>query len=131
THAARPVAAPRRGGAPAPREGHRAEGARLERHSLDYGSRGLSRPDRALLRSSRRAVMTGSSDELLLAIDCGTQSVRALLVDRGETPTGARKLFVGARRLAGARRRGVLAGGGCCLPGASHRTRRSQTTHER
>ena len=27
--------------------------------------------------------MTASSDELLLAIDCGTQSVRALLIDLG------------------------------------------------
>ena len=27
--------------------------------------------------------MSGSSDELLLAIDCGTQSVRALVIDLG------------------------------------------------
>ena len=35
--------------------------------------------------------MTGSSDELLLAIDCGTQSVRALLIDLGGTIVAKRQ----------------------------------------
>ena len=35
--------------------------------------------------------MIGSSDELLLAIDCGTQSVRALLIDLGGTIVAKRQ----------------------------------------
>jgi len=35
--------------------------------------------------------MTDSSDELLLAIDCGTQSVRALLIDLGGTIVAKRQ----------------------------------------
>ncbi len=37
--------------------------------------------DRTLLRDPPGAVVSASSDEPLLAIDCGTQSVRALLID--------------------------------------------------
>jgi hypothetical protein len=80
--------------------------------------------------------MTGSSDELLLAIDCGTQSVRALLIDLGGTIVAKRQQalenYSSVREgLTGARRRSVLAGDGRRLPGASDRTRRPQTAHKR
>ena len=46
--------------------------------------------------------MTPASDDLLLAIDCGTQSVRALLIDLGETswPSGSGRSTATSRRKA-------------------------------
>ena len=79
--APRTPAARRRRGAPAAGEGNRRERTRLERQPLERGGRGISGSDRPLLRDPRNAPMTASGDELVLAIDCGTQSVRALVVD--------------------------------------------------
>ena len=80
-HASGASPAQRRRRADAEGSDDRARGTRLERRALERRGRGLPALDRALLRDSQGADVSGTSDELLLAIDCGTQSVRALLID--------------------------------------------------
>ena len=111
-------------------------GTRLERRALERGGRGLPDLDRALLRDPTGASVSVSSDELLLAIDCGTQSVRALLFDlKGDIAAKRQqtleRLYIRARGVARARRRGLLAGERVGLPQPLVRKARPQVAHQR
>ena len=111
------------------------ERTRLERQPLERGGRGLRGSDRTLLRRSTGALMTATRDELMLAIDCGTQSVRALVVDLegnilAKQPAGSGGLYDRPGGVARARRRGVLDGERRRLPRRSCRSTGPQAPRE-